>query len=620
MKYLLRGHINTTCCGEIKYPLEKAIIRLYRVKDKQPLTHAIAAEPKETFAILDEKAIKAKKSLLLAETRTDENGMYEFVIDSKKNDYAGEPVQIDVFFPEVPDFGQPEHKNKDFKPFQVSITTIQPRWRQTDEALIAGWNYTFSPRLWCHILRLLDIWVICGKVTICDTKIPVPGIEVIAMDNDWITDDLLGKAVTNSNGHFHIYYTSKEFKKTFLSPIINVETPFPLNSGPDVYFKFALSGSVFHEENPARGKQPDRENVGNCLCVNLCVPEGTYVPPRDEETIAGFFKIGFNRQYHIVGNISPATGKTTGKPAASWNDLAFYSNIALIGTLTKKLNGQPLEYLFQYREYDAPGGAAISGWTEIAPGQIANSVIGYTQQIVADPENPVLITEYAIHPNVDQQPVSLNGNWIEVPQLANFITNSNGLLIRLKTDTLASGTVNMAGLVPGQSTTTVHPLVKNRYFRIRMIKREKGNLGSAVVAGTSNAIAIFNTVYQNIPQKGSWLPGTSNELGVAAMDIAQLTSGSGCAKITNQLDIRYTAANPNLGNVSIGMTGPGGPHSFDPVVFTTPGEEAHGTSSYTGNAAALPQCAYIVRVSAELNLTNGEAQHNGIWDEVAFCK
>jgi hypothetical protein len=52
----------------------------------------------------------------------------------------------------------------------------------------------------------------------------------------------------------------------------------------------------------------------------------------------------------------------------------------------------------------------------------------------------------------------------------------------------------------------------------------------------------------------------------------------------------------------------------------TPGEEAHGSASYVGNVASLPNCSYEVRISAELKLTNGEHQHDNIWDRVLFCK
>ena len=147
------------------------------------------------------------------------------------------------------------------------------------------------------------------------------------------------------------------------------------------------------------------------------------------------------------------------------------------------------------------------------------------------------------------------------------------------------------------------------------------NINISHIMCRSANLAIFNTKYLNVPQRGSWLPTTnSNELGVACVDLAELATSGGCSTITNSLTAKYTAANPNLGNVALSMTGPGGPHSFNPVTVTTPGEEAHGTSSYTGNAASLPKCSYEVRISAELNLTNGESQHDNIWDRVLFCK
>lgn len=614
MKYIIRGRLCANICTDRKIDVTDAAIRLYRHRKDQHITELAVAKVKETFRPLEEKEVKAKEKYLIAETTTDQEGAFEFILDDKEHQYQGEAVELDIAYAKVPDYGQANAGES--KSFQATITTIQPRWRETNEGLIAGWNYCFPSGIWCYILRWLDIWVICGRVTICDTDNAVPGIEVIAMDDDLITDDWLGQATTDANGRFCIYYTSKDFKKTFLSPFINVETPFSATVGPDVYFKFSRNGVIFYEENVAVAKQPPREDIGHCFCVRLCIPEGIDIPPPAEVT-AAFFEIGQGRRYHIVTNIDAATGRTTGKSIAAWNDMAFFSNISLIGSLSKKLDGQPMEYLFEYREYILSGGSftPVTGWQEVTSGQIANTVIGYTEQTTSDPENPILKTDYAIHPVAGQQMVNFNGNWIQMPQIASFFANQNGVILNLKTTELASGNVDMSGLVPGSSTGT---LQQNRYFRLRMKKRQTGS-ATVFVAGTSLPVAIFNTVYQNVPQNGSWLPNTSNELGVASIDLDEL-SGGGCADISTSLTVKYTAAMPNLGGVSLSMTGPGGPHSFDPIVFTTPGQEAHGTSSYAGNVASLPDCAYIVRISAELQLTNGETQHANIWDEVAFCK
>lgn len=441
------------------------------------------------------------------------------------------------------------------------------------------------------------------------------------MDDDVISDDRLGSAITNSAGRFCIFYRSKDFKKTFLSPWINVETPiFPLNNGPDIYFKYAAGGSIFEEEDSSRARKEDRKNVDNCFCVTLCLKEGN---GHTDEPVAAFFSIGFHRRYHSILNIDTTTGKTTGKSTANWNDMAFYGNLALLGTLTKQLNENPMEYLFQYTELSNPSDpipTADSAWQDVIPSQIANTVIGYRYEVTSDPFPFFTTKDYAIHANTEQEPVSFNGNWIIVPQDIGFIPNVNGSLITLKSAAISGGNVNMAGLIPGDSTTTIASLQRNRYFSIRMLKREAGNSGTEVVAGFSRPLAMFNTIYQNVPQGGSWQPGTSNELGVASMDIAELASTSGCAGISDSLNISYTAANPNLGNVSISMSGPGGPHSFGPIAHNTPGQEAFGTASYNGDVSKLPKCAFIVQLNASLQLTDGEDQHDTIRDRVAFCK
>ena len=96
--------------------------------------------------------------------------------------------------------------------------------------------------------------------------------------------------------------------------------------------------------------------------------------------------------------------------------------------------------------------------------------------------------------------------------------------------------------------------------------------------------------------------------------------GGGCNKITDTINVKYTAANPNLGNVAITFTGQGATNNFEAIIFPSPGEEAFGTSKYLGNFGDLKPCAYEIRLSAELNLTDGEDQHQGIWDRILFCR
>lgn len=632
MKYTIKGKLQSAICDGNELAIARTTVRIYSLNEKMNAATAFtAAQSKEVSQVFEEAQIKNRKKQLLAETVTDALGNYEAKIDGKKTNYDGATVAITLFYGEVPDYGQEETKRpKNFKPFEVLLDVVQPKWRETANGLLAGWNHLVSKKIWCYILQRLDIWVICGRLTNCESQAPLPGIEVIAMDDDIITDDLLGSAVTDGDGRFCIYYRSKDFKKTFLSPWINVETtpPFSFDNGPDVYFKFAVGGSVFFAESHFEAHKPSRKNIGNCFCINLCLDEA---PNGGVDVPAAFYQIGYKRKYHPVLNIDPATGRTTGKTETSWNEQAFYSTLDFRGSLSKKFNGQPVEYKFEYAEVTDPSVdiSTITTWNDVQPNDIAKGEIG-TRITTFFPV--IKYNSYQIHgsdavtPYGNEVEVHFNGNWIQVPQDTGiFDIHFNGLLIKLKSKNLASGNVDKSGLVPGTSSA---PLQKNRYFAFRMWKREQGNDPSKVMAGFSRPLAIFNTLYENVPQRGSWLPTAADELGIACVDLEELKVGGGCSKITETLTVNYTAANPNLGNVSIKMTGPGGLHNFEPVSFPTPGEEAFGTSKYTGanntvdpnDVKNLPNCSYEVRLTAELNLTDGEDQHHDIWDRVLFCK
>src|SRR5690606_13313138 len=87
--------------------------------------------------------------------------------------------------------------------------------------------------------------------------------------------------------------TSKDFKQTFLSPVINVETPFSSTSGPDLYFVVESSGgTILYEETRSDGKAADRRDAPNCFCIDLCVdfnqiPQDPNVPPASAWTGIG---------------------------------------------------------------------------------------------------------------------------------------------------------------------------------------------------------------------------------------------------------------------------------------------------------------------------------------------
>ena len=57
-----------------------------------------------------------------------------------------------AYYEEIPEYGQESVSLPNgFKPFEVLLDIIQPKWRESDLGLVAGWNYTLLRRIWCYI-------------------------------------------------------------------------------------------------------------------------------------------------------------------------------------------------------------------------------------------------------------------------------------------------------------------------------------------------------------------------------------------------------------------------------------------------------------------------------------
>ena len=259
--YIFKGRLCGYICAECPEPLANLQVRLYRV-DKQRNVAALAvANPKETFAILDDDQVQGKESRLLAMTTSDAEGNFTFELGEN---YAGEAFEVDVYCGSVP--RQKIGKNPP-KPRQFTITTLQPRYRETENGFIAVWDYCLPYRFWCAVLSWFDVWTICGRVLDCERKRPIAGAKVMAFDADWLADDALGFAFTDAAGKFLITYSSVDFRQ---GTWIDVE----LIGGPDLYFRIEDSGgNPLLTETQAHGRTPARENATNCFCVELCIEQ-----------------------------------------------------------------------------------------------------------------------------------------------------------------------------------------------------------------------------------------------------------------------------------------------------------------------------------------------------------
>jgi hypothetical protein len=623
MSYIFKGRLCGYICDECSEPFANVKVRLYRTREDQNVTALAVASPKDTFAILSEEDVRRKESFLIGEFETNDAG--EFVAElGEQQGYKGEAFEVDVYCGTLPGLKPTPQPPP---PVQFSVTILQPLWREREDGLFYGWDYCLPARLWCLIHRRFGVWVVCGHVTVCekgkDTNIPVPNVKVRAFDVDWIQDDELGSDITDTGGHFHIYYTPQNFRVTPFSPLINIEWV----GGPDIYFRIeTLLGTALLAEPPSAGRTPQRENRGPCTCVHLCIDKDKVPPPPIIETLSVFNKIGGYNFLTAIDSASGGDGKTLA------DDRAFFSTLRLNGVLSKTKNGNPLEYAFEVAAYH-PTTNVLGAYTQVPLAQIAETNIGTWEHFTGNILNPVETKDYILKgvagPNVLVPQVSPDG-WVRVPQenkvaapQGNFSPGPN--FINLLSQTLrAFGTIDESQVQAGESATTGGtPLGRVFYYSLRMKVREAiGGVpvaGSEQIAGTCVRLAVMNTHYDNVAKNGSWNPHTEDDqLGVASLDIAEL-AGGGCTEITDSLTVKYTAAHPNLGTFSIGMEGPGGPYTFTPSSGGTP-DNRFGTATNGFNIVDLPDCAYIVKLAANLLLTTGDAIPDPIRDEVAFCK
>lgn len=266
MGYLIYGNFSARLRRDFLEDLDEVRVKIYRSDKAVKSISKETADKKYPMKILDVAEIAAKRVLLIGEGSTDASGNYR--IELLPEYQEGDPVEINMEVHKVPN-----QKSTIDKTIQFIITTLQPVWRTEGNNLSYNWNYCLPGRFWCGIRGRFDMWTVFGSVrSSSDGKTPKAGVTVIAFDKDWIKDDRLGSAITDSSGHFRIDFCSEDFKQTFLSPLINVETPLTALPGPGVYFKImANDGSIIYEEAPSYGKLPERKNIANCYHIKLFV-------------------------------------------------------------------------------------------------------------------------------------------------------------------------------------------------------------------------------------------------------------------------------------------------------------------------------------------------------------
>ena len=619
MNYVIKGNLYGLLCEDCTESISDVDILLYLPAQKDNVLAATVANAKETFRLVNKEEAAARKDLLVATAKTDAKGNFELSVSEK---YGNTAFDIDFYCGTVPRF-PPKGPKKD--PVQFHITTFYPQWRtdRLQENQFFQWQYVISSKWWCFIRGFFfDTWTICGRLTDCKTGVAIPDVVVKAMDADFFTDDILGQATTDSTGHFRIEYSSIDFKKTFLSPLLNIETDptfLSFQSGPDVYFNLEYKGSKVTFETAANR----RNNVEYCLCVDLCLPDWKF---EDSSIPATFNHIG---NYDIFTQIDSTNGK--GIKTGASGIYAFYEAITFGGALRKTIGGVAMEYKFEFQEVANPSVTPVAAnWQNVTKAMMGNLAIGAWRVWNAVESRYVDEPGY-INAKAGKRDIPVVTDWVQVPQDSNFDVNRgyNSPILRLNTTApqiYPTRNLDVNGMTFGAETATLAaaPHVRNRYFYFRMKERQVGSGSTGTVAGTSRAVAVFNVLYHNVPKNGSWSPKKVNDQrAVVSLDIQEVVAGAGgCQKITTALNVKYNVRNENWGSAELLGIGPA-TLSFPSIpAAAMPLPEIYGSVQPTipTNVNTLPACAYIIKLSAVINLTDGFNELPALYDEIAFCK
>jgi hypothetical protein len=617
MNYYFKGNLRGFYCGDCFAYLSNVKVKIYAVDKATNVTaHAVAKE-KETFHQRNYDEIKVISNRLIAEAMTDEIG--NFSIEIPDRNYDGGAFDIDFECGTVPIHMKIPPKPKG--PFQFHITTFQPRWRQVEKGLFALYEYGIASQYFCRLLSLFDIWVVCGTVKDCETKKPVVGVQVFAYDVDWLQDDELGNGITDVDGKFTIVYPGDKFRQTLLSPWLNIEWP----AGPDYYFKIVepVSNIVLLKEDRSVGHRSDRENRGNCFCVNLCIdskniPTGNYFP-------ALFERVG---GYDIFTDFT-ATGFTNNS-----ENNAFTGTIPLLGQLPSGTNSNSMEYRFRIIN--------VSTSYELTPAQVKAAIPAFK---IGELVKQIAVFPFITHSDVIINPLLISDidadGWIKVPRQNDFsvggigiFSPNSGVLAQVNTAAIALDASNSIFAkddfditIPSpalKAGSAIPPSKKAGLHTFKIIFETK--LVSSMALSATNElpkIVLCNLSYKQRRHPSWGYTGDVTLPAVAMLEINETTAvDAGCGTIIDTVTANYSCCHPHMDTLSIYIEGnvPVPP----PVTSITQNvsgiDDAHGMQPFT--TTGYPKCAYIVWLRLSLRLTSGYGRisNSNLEDHIAFCK
>ena len=601
MRNIFKGSLKGYVCEDCIEAISNVEILLYLPYLKE--TAAADSNVKETFRYVTKEEAKKRENLFIDRITTDENGDFEYEVGEK---YIGADFDIDFVCGSVPPkFPKPKRGEQ----LQFHLTTLSMRYELEKQVQSPKyrWEYIIAHKWWCYVRgHFFDAWVICGHLMNCKTNQPIANAKVTAMDADFLTDDTLGSATTDANGHFRIDYSSADFKKTFLSPWINIETDpsfLSFQSGPDVYFKAELAGTKLIDETKANA----RKNAGYCLCVNLC-SEVNVVTPGNPNFPSAWTGIGhaFSSSYGTGIHDFDADG------FAGSGKYVLHSTIRLTGQAAlKSAAGNSIEYRFRISDTTAPNNTAnlpeanFTKTVGVTPNLFVKSTVSKLSRIVSAP----LLNE--IYVESDQSDFDADG-WFDVNHAIERTLISVGLTPAdlslyniIEEDTLIS--INTAALtsapnVPdivnaGQNIPAGNKILPEKFairFEIREVINKVSNLFN-VIGGNGKTL---NSVIMN------------NNPIYRKLSIKELDESTLCSPVSGTLHARYTQYHPYLSSCSLSIR----KNSESTERFISDGvidgvaivDERTKNDSKLNDPPTLERCTYIVKLYSSSRKYDGD--------------
>lgn len=453
---------------------------------------------------------------------------------------------------------------------------------EAGEGGAATLDVRLSGNTYCAILAALDLWLVAGRVTDCESRqVGLPDGTVEARDRDLTQDDLLGSAPTDAAGNFQIFFQSPAFKGIpILPPPFDVIPPHELVGGPDVFFRVERGGTALIDEAPAAGRQAGRENVPRCSYHSLCVAE---IPLPAPQTVTLWSAIGEIRVPDAGGlNDFAADGLTASGRAA------FFGGLDFNGQVSQTYLGHPVRYRFVFAEWGSLV-AAPAYPADYQPLVGANLDLSARYGSLATFTPPFSYDLDPVFPAPDA------AGWITVDPSPNFVRDVDRM-VRVRSETLVPPVApgGFEGTAGAGLPVPVGPL------------RDRPRKFSFVLEIEAGPHALHQPVpvVAHLNNSPAYLHFELEELEANAC--ASLTSAGGSITVHP----KFTVAHPYLSGYDISVQRQGGavtPSGSDAYtahgpLWTDPdGESGTLATVYTDVGA----CSYRAYMNATRRLTNG---------------